>query len=310
MTATTPPTSPPTIPGDPGRRAALEACSAPWTPVDRRLVHKAAASEVLATGVVSVSPDLVAVAARWPADHRLFDRGAGTPGHVLLVVETIRQAGLCLAHHHLTVPVGDEFVFHRIRVRLAAPAADLGHLAPDETVTLLEPTLHHRAGRPCAAELAVEVWRGPTLWATASADFSWLPRPVFDRLRAARRGADTPAALVPRPRDGALAEHDEAAALRSRIAVDRADPTFFDHEVDHLPGMLLIDAALRAAAADRRGAGARPAGVDLAFDRFAELDVPTWALTESAPADDGPATAVVLAQEHGVVAHGRVLLDP
>ena len=306
MTANT--TPPLTAAGAPTRRAALEASTASWTPVDRRLVHKTAASEVLATGVVSVSCDLVAVASRWPDGHHLFDRRPGTPGHVLLLVETIRQAGLCLAHHHLAVPVGEQFVFHRIRARLAVPVAGPA-LPPEPTTTLLQPTLRHRAGRPSAAELAVEIWRGPTLWATASAGFSWLGRPVFDRLRAAGRAAATATGLIPCPRDGTLAEQDDTVVRRFPVGVDRGDPTFFDHEVDHLPGMLLIDAALRAAAADGRGAGARPAGVDLAFDRFAELDVPTWALTEPAPADDGPATTVVLAQQHGVVASGRVLLD-
>ncbi|WP_198597995.1 AfsA-related hotdog domain-containing protein [Blastococcus atacamensis] len=51
-------------------------------------------------------------------------------------------------------------------------------------------------------------------------------------------------------------------------------PTFFDHPSDHLPGMLLIHAALRAGRpADRGPAGQW--GSDLRFERFAELGVAT-----------------------------------
>ncbi|MGY2002111.1 hypothetical protein [Blastococcus sp. SYSU DS1024] len=87
------------------------------------------------------------------------------------------------------------------------------------------------------------------------------------------------------------------------------DPTYFDQPVDHLPGMLLVDAALRAVALrpELPGAGSRLAGLTLAFDRFAELDRPTWVGTD---ADSGRSDGVPvrLGQDDDVVARGRVLL--
>ena len=283
----------------------------PWEPVAQGLVHKTAAAEVLVTGLAPVAPQLVAVAARWPAPHRLYDRRAGTVGHLLLVVETIRQAGLCLAHRHVGVPLGEQFIFHRIATRLAAPVEDLEVVTPASTVTLVRPTVRLRAARPAGARLAIEMWHGTTLWATADADFSWAPRPVYERLRAAARDRARAevARLVPTPRVAGPAERGGDGAERSRVVVDLGDPTYFDHAVDHLPGMLLVDAAVRAAAAraGAPGATARPTGVELTFDRFAELDRPTWARTEPGAGGVEPSVAVTLGQGDAVVARGRVV---
>ncbi|CCG01697.1 ScbA/BarX family gamma-butyrolactone biosynthesis protein [Blastococcus saxobsidens] len=281
----------------------------PWSPVGQHLVHKAAAAEVLVTDFAAVTPTLAAVATRWPAAHPRYDRRTGTAGHLLLLAETIRQAGLCLAHLQLGIPVGEQFIFHRIAVRLAAPVAALGETAPDRTVTTVEPTPRYRVGRPAGAVLAVEIRHGGDLWATAEADYSSVPRRVYDRLRASARDHATAGSgrPVPSPRDAGPDRRTQAGVERSRVLVDLADPTFFDHEVDHLPGMLLIDAVLTAAAA-RAGSGAALAGIDVTFDRFAELDRPTWVRTGPAPGTDEQALAVALEQGSGPVARGRVLL--
>ncbi|TYP86206.1 ScbA/BarX family gamma-butyrolactone biosynthesis protein [Blastococcus xanthinilyticus] len=278
----------------------------PWRAVEQRLVHKVAAGEVLVTDLAPVSPGLVAVAARWPAGHRLYDRRAGTVGHLLLVVETIRQAGLCVAHAHLGVPLGEQFIFHRMSVRLAAPVAELAGTEPAGTVTTVEPSPRFRGGRPSGAVLAVEIRHEGRLWASAEADYSWTPRRVYDRLRAAGRAVPPPGAgpLVPHPRGPGY--DGRSAGGRTPVAVDLTDPTFFDHELDHLPGMLLIDAALRAAAAR---AGAPLVGLDVTFDRFAELDRDTWVRTRSVRHAGGPAVDVRLGQGEEPVARARVLAE-
>jgi hypothetical protein len=307
MTPTSPPTRTP-------RSTGPNTAPLPWTAVGREQVHKTAPAEVLVTALSVVSPDLVAVAARWPAAHRLYDRRPGTVGHLLLVVETIRQAGLCLAHAHLGVPLGERFIFHGMAVRSTAPTSGTGEptggVAPDGAVTLLEPTLRYRAGRPSGATLTARVEHDATPWATAEADFSWVPGPVYDRLRTAGRDrarAGT-GGVIPRPRQAGTVDPTATGQDRFPVVVDLEDPTFFDHEVDHLPGMLLIDAALRAAAV-RSGPGIVPVGIDVTFDRFAELDRPTWVRTRSRGDADGPAVDVVLDQGGSPVARARVLVD-
>ncbi|WP_160112814.1 AfsA-related hotdog domain-containing protein [Mycobacterium sp. 3519A] len=60
---------------------------------------------------------------------------------------------------------------------------------------------------------------------------------------------------------------------RGSIRVDRQDPVFFDHPLDHVPGMLLVVAGLELA---EHAAMLRPAHVNfrLTFKKFCELDAP------------------------------------
>ena len=60
---------------------------------------------------------------------------------------------------------------------------------------------------------------------------------------------------------------------RGLIRVDLHDPAFFDHPLDHVPGMLLVVAGLELA---EHAAMLRPANVSLrlTFTKFCELDAP------------------------------------
>jgi len=60
---------------------------------------------------------------------------------------------------------------------------------------------------------------------------------------------------------------------RGSIRVDLQDPVFFDHPLDHVPGMLLVVAGLELA---EHAAMLRPANVSfrLTFTKFCELDAP------------------------------------
>jgi A-factor biosynthesis hotdog domain len=60
---------------------------------------------------------------------------------------------------------------------------------------------------------------------------------------------------------------------RGFIRVDRQDPVFFDHPLDHVPGMLMVVAGLELA---EHAAVLRTANVSvrLTFTKFCELDVP------------------------------------
>ncbi|MEB3021342.1 hotdog family protein [[Mycobacterium] crassicus] len=61
--------------------------------------------------------------------------------------------------------------------------------------------------------------------------------------------------------------------LRGSVRVDLQDPVFFDHPLDHVPGMLLVVAGLEFA---EHAAMLRPANVclRLTFTKFCELDAP------------------------------------
>ena len=75
------------------------------------------------------------------------------------------------------------------------------------------------------------------------------------------------AALLPQP--------DTAAPHQALLRVDRAHPFFFDHPLDHLPGLLLLEAAVQLV---QRGApsGHFVSAIEGRFLRYALFDAPVY----------------------------------
>nr|WP_239521463.1 ScbA/BarX family gamma-butyrolactone biosynthesis protein [Blastococcus saxobsidens] len=263
-----------------------------WRTVDRRLVHKAALAEVLITDLRPVAEDLVALAAQWPRSHPLFQPHPDEDPDPLLFVETLRQGGIYLSHEHLGVALGTQFVFEGISADYLAPPPRPG-TGPGDVVVLVVRIEARRRGQVVAgAALDIEAWCGPGRFAAARASYRCLPPAVYARLRQPAVAAP----VIPLPRTSA-----ETVGSADVLAVDHGHPTFFDHAVDHLPGMLLIDGALRATR-PLLDVGDGPWGFDLCFERFAELDSPTSVTTRRV----GSGVEVVLAQAAGAVARGTV----
>jgi 2-oxo-3-(phosphooxy)propyl 3-oxoalkanoate synthase len=56
--------------------------------------------------------------------------------------------------------------------------------------------------------------------------------------------------------------------------VDTSHPTLFDHPLDHVPGMLSIEAVRQAVQSE--APRALLTGVDVTFARYIEFDAPCW----------------------------------
>ncbi|HZN18585.1 MAG TPA: AfsA-related hotdog domain-containing protein [Micromonosporaceae bacterium] len=105
-----------------------------------------------------------------------------------------------------------------------------------------------------------------------------------------------------------------APAWRSTLAVDLDDPFFFDHPLDHVPGMMLISALLelvRTSTPEPSGGTRRPGLRRLAtvlwFPRFCELDEPTE--LGACPPSGAGGWAVQASQSRGPVCLGSVAID-
>ncbi|MFC6083318.1 AfsA-related hotdog domain-containing protein [Sphaerisporangium aureirubrum] len=122
----------------------------------------------------------------------------------------------------------------------------------------------------------------------------------FLRAPAAAPASDWLSVVIP-------AAEPDGAVLR----VDQDHPFFFDHPLDHVPGMLLVTGLLDLA---RAAAGARPGGhgvrLSLRFRRMCELDGPVTLRAE--PVQDGRRdTFAVAAAQHGApVCAGTIELIP
>ncbi|ANS68764.1 SabA [Streptomyces lincolnensis] len=256
--------------------------------VPRQLVHRAAVAETFLTGWTRTAPDRFSVTAQWPRAHGLHvsaDRSAYDP---LLVVETVRQSGTLIAHTEYDVPLDQHFVLQEFEVTTFPQYLAVGAVPAEVSVDVAFVDVQYRGRRPVGARYTAEVLRGGERVARASrVTFTCTGEAVYRRLRGGRTAATVsapplppplPPALVGRalPTDVVLARTDRPD--RWQLRVDTAHPVFFDHPLDHIPGMLLLEATRQAVRAGTGGTRS-PVSFHITFHRYAELDEPLWLQT-------------------------------
>jgi len=80
---------------------------------------------------------------------------------------------------------------------------------------------------------------------------------------------------------------------------DLSHPVLFDHPSDHLPGMLVLEAARQAARAELGNPEMDPASMSVQFHRFVELGVPAEMVVSGVEGD--PAGTHVVLEQRGTV---------
>ncbi|GAA4007929.1 hypothetical protein OG252_22755 [Streptomyces sp. NBC_01352] len=277
-------------------------------PVTQRLVHKSDAAEVLLTRWSRTAPDSFRVAACWPGDHPFYtaESGAYQP---LLVSETIRQLFPLLCHAGYEVPDGHHLVWEEYGVDLAPETLRPGPALPELRVTCSD--IARRRTHVAAMTMDVDLVRDGAVRARARSRFTIQAPAVYDRLRGDRTDTERAMAAAipppaPAPAEAVGRDRTEDVVLspterpdRWQLRVDTRHPKYFDHAVDHVPGMLLIEAARQAAQAVRHPAPVLPAGMETAFRRYVEFDAPCW--IEAQPVEgDADAVRVVARQDDEV----------
>lgn len=279
--------------------------------VPRELVHRAAVAETLLTGWSRTAPDRFQVSAQWPRAHELHVSSDRTAYDPLLVVETVRQSGTLIAHTEYDVPLGHHFVLNEFQVETFRRHLAVGALPAELVVEVAFTEVRHRGTRPSGARYTAEVLRAGERVARADVSFTCLSDAVYRRLRGVRDPARSsavplrpglPATGVERvgPADVVLAPTDTPD--RWQLRVDTAHPVFFDHPLDHVPGMLLLEAARQAAWWWTDGKRA-PVTYHARFHRYAELDSPLWIGLTS---EDGAELQVVGEQGESTIFECRV----
>ncbi|MBW8736658.1 MAG: A-factor biosynthesis protein [Streptomyces turgidiscabies] len=274
--------------------------------VPRQLVHRAAIAETFPTGWSRTETDRFRVSAQWPRVHCLHvspDRAAYDP---LLVVETVRQAGTLLNHTEYKVPLDHQFVLQEFRITTFPEHLDVGPVPAEPVVDITFSDIRHRGKRLVSARYEADVWLDGERVAHADVAFTCTSGAVFSRLRGGRTAATVTALPVPPGLPAADVGRGSAAdvvlALPQQgksdwqLRVDTGHAVFFDHPLDHIPGMLLLESARQAALA-RTGPDSdrTPVSFDTTFHQFAELDLPAW--IEST--DEGDGTLKVLGTQEG-----------
>ncbi|MFB6636648.1 ScbA/BarX family gamma-butyrolactone biosynthesis protein [Streptomyces chartreusis] len=276
---------------DPRRFAATPLAATPEAPegltatVLRQLVHRASLAETFLTGMTSGEPGHFTVFAEWPRAHQLHvspDRSSYEP---LLVAETVRQAGTLLAHTAYDVPLGHQFVLKEVRIRALTERLALRRTPAEPVLHITVTDVDHRGARPAGFRYEAEIRLDGEPVATAEMAANWTSEAAYRRLRGGRSAATVsplpaPAGLPPAdvdrplPADVVLAPSDHPD--RWRLRVDTAHAVFFDHPLDHVPGMLLLEATRQAVRARTTSDRRTPVSFHAFFHRYTELDQPAW----------------------------------
>ncbi|MFE7853217.1 ScbA/BarX family gamma-butyrolactone biosynthesis protein [Streptomyces sp. NPDC057403] len=277
------------------------------TTVPKEFVHRASVSEVMLTDWARIDNERYCVAAQWPRGHSFF---AGVEGchDPLIAAETIRQSGVLLAHTAFGVPLGHHFAVGDLDVHVHPQ-----HTRIDWTPATLElivtcSQVKRRAGALAGFRIAVEIYRDGHLAATGGGSLTSIAPKVYQRLRGHHfltegrpeviaLTAPEPPQTVGRtsPTDVVLSPIGEPH--RWQLRVDTRHPVLFDHMVDHVPGMLLLEAARQATVAVR-GQAALPLDMTSEFLRYVELDRPCLIEASALPAPGPDSSDRVLVTAH------------
>jgi hypothetical protein len=287
-----------------------------------REVFRSAPEQVLVTDHDwDPEAQVLRVAARLPRAHARWSDTVAPYHDIVLIAEVLSQTGVIGAATVLGVPLDSFFMPRQIRV--VQTPLEHNRREPDAvritlTVDVASSTAfkRRREGRPPGgwlhAECAIE--GRPSGYCEVAC--AWLTDDLYEMLRGERAGrtggeiyrpaGDPEARTGRRHLDNAvitaLRPGDSPRTERCELIVDTSDPTFFDLALDHVPGLMLLEALRQAATATAcRRLHAPPEAVhvhavDVGFSRFAELDA---AVEIETALDEQAGTVAIDCRQHG-----------
>lgn len=264
--------------------------------VPKELVHRASVAEVLLTDWERVDHTHFAVSAQWPRSHSFYTPIAGGYHDPLMCVETIRQIGSLLGHAEFGVPFGHHFLLWDLSLTV-----DPEHLQVQRTPASLDidvtcTEVRRRGGDLGGLEYEAVIRRSGHVVATGRVSYTCTTPAVYRRIRPphtllpGHKPLPLTAPAAPQsvgrlsPTDVVLSPVGEPD--RWQLRVDPLHPVLFDHPMDHVPGMVLLEAARQASAASLGRSSLLPLTISGDFKRYAELDVPCVIVAERL--HDGP----------------------
>ncbi|WP_242426868.1 MULTISPECIES: ScbA/BarX family gamma-butyrolactone biosynthesis protein [unclassified Streptomyces] len=269
--------------------------------VPGEFVHRADPADIIPTGWTQLKENRFSVSARWPASHPFFSPVAGDRHDPVLVAETIRQTTMLIAHAEFGVPVDDQFVMWGLSYDTDPEALTVDGLSSDVTVDVICSDLSSRGGRLRDLRTTMVLTRDGRFLGTGRAMARCTSAPAYRRIRGERMAAlGRPVPLITatapdlvgreRVKDVVLGPGSRPGQWQLRINTEHG--TLFRRPNDHVPGMVLLEAARQAATITLGDGGYLPTVMDISFSRYAELDTPCWIEAEIVPGVDPARTTV------------------
>jgi hypothetical protein len=264
--------------------------------VPRHLVHRAAVAEVLLTSCHPIAGDLFVLGAQWPRTHGFYTPTSGLHDPMLLA-ETIRQSGMLVAHQAFGVPYGTQFALAEIRLEVEPASLAVTGVPAQLTAYLSCHDIHKRPDNGTLSRMRIElqIFRDGMKIGSGGGSFSCMTPERYARFRAATKPKGVPMDQeLPAPVSGGAVGRDrECDVVLSPadadgtwlLRMDRDHPILFDHPLDHVPGMGLLEAMRQVALAIRHPEPALPLSIQAAFTSYVELDTPC--LIRATTGEDG-----------------------
>ncbi|MFJ9112407.1 ScbA/BarX family gamma-butyrolactone biosynthesis protein [Streptomyces sp. NPDC102283] len=242
-------------------------------------------------------PDAFRLTALWPAPT------GGSAYDARLVTQTIRQAGLVVAHAEYGAPLTHQTLLYTFNYR-AAPGFRAPRGRPLPLTVEVRATGKKQKGRATTAlTLDIQILQDGITLFHADSSFGWVSPPAYRRLRGDHHTVDWAQwdvpSPVPPPTVGHTAPTDVLLAPTAtphcwQLRNDTANTLLYDHPVDHVPGLVLIEAALQAAHATGTPAAFHPTEVLTSFDRYVEFDTPCWIEAQPTPPPSTTETTLLI----------------
>ncbi|UUU30226.1 adhesin [Streptomyces sp. CA-210063] len=242
------------------------------------MCHRVRADDAFTTGWTELAQDRFLVRAHWPATHPFFSPVQG--GHdPLLVVETMRQSAMAIVHAAYGAPLDHRFLLTTLAYT-CVPGRN-GVRAAGNEVDLLLTMSELRRGGGQLARLRVDwvVERDGLTVATGTGRARLISPQVYRRLRGEQiRPIDhwseadhADPDLVGRSRAQDVLIAPTALPDAWELRADTRHPVLFQRPNDHIPGMLLLEAARQAASAATAPVPFVPTRGSIVFHRYAEF---------------------------------------
>ncbi|MFL5913989.1 MAG: AfsA-related hotdog domain-containing protein [Gaiellaceae bacterium] len=238
------------------------------------------------------------IAARLPLAHLRYSDTPNPYPDIVLLSQIAAQAGVIVVAERLDVSLDSTFLLRRLAIELDPLEANLVSrdatrftLTTDREGTWFK---QRRTGTPPTGSMIARCTLEGRPCGTLEVQGIWVDDRLYQTYRRMGGGAEPetlPAdAGEPEPHTGrSLPRNRAISRLRNgegpgryagTVLVDENDPTFYERPLDHVPGLLLLDAAKQgttAAVCRERSVPASRVVVDSAeflFSRFAELHAP------------------------------------
>ncbi|MEU9314931.1 ScbA/BarX family gamma-butyrolactone biosynthesis protein [Streptomyces sp. NPDC048295] len=279
--------------------------------VPKELVHRSTVAEVMLTDWDRVDDTHFVMSAEWPRGHSFFTPVADGYHDPLIGCETVRQIGILLGHAEFGVPFGHQFLVWDLDLAVRPQHLRVGCGPASLSIDVHCTEINRRGSNLSGLRFEAVFRRDGNIVATGGGSFSCMAPAVYRRVRGERiPGGNwdqlpliSPAApqSVGRvsPMDVVLSPTNEQNLWQ--LLPDTRHPVLFEHAVDHVPGMVLVEAARQATAAALGRPSYLPLAIANEFKRYVELDSPCMIEASLLPntSPEGEQSVLVTARQGG-----------